>query len=66
MKVLEQVAHFIAGFAISAFTHPLVSVAVAVGREIYQNWGDTNNDYADMALDLFVWIAGAIIASLVF
>lgn len=66
-KTLEQVAHFAAGFLISAVTgSPIFSVAIGVAREVFQNWGDKDNDYLDMATDLWVWTIGAVLASAVF
>lgn len=62
---VDQALHFTAGFALGCLS-PLFSVGFAIGREIAQNWGDKDNDYLDMALDLLVWTLGAVVASLVF
>lgn len=66
-KTLEQVAHFGVGFLISAVTGSyVVSVLIAIVREVVQNWGDEDNDYLDMTVDLLVWTIGAVLASVVF
>lgn len=64
-ECIDQLLHFIAGFCLGYFS-PMMSVAVAIGREAWQNWGDTNNDTEDMLTDLTVWWIGAMTASLVF
>ena len=65
-EAIDQTLHFTAGFAISALAGPIVSIAVALIRELVQNWGDADNDYLDMAIDVLVWGLGAALASLVF
>lgn len=44
-------AWIIAGF--------VVSLAVGIGREVVQNWGDADNDYLDAAADVLAWAAGS-------
>ncbi len=65
-EAIDQTLHFGAGFAISALAGPIVSIVVALIRELVQNWGDRDNDYLDMAIDVLVWGLGAALASLVF
>ena len=65
-EAIDQGLHFTAGFLISAVAGPIVSIVVACIRELVQNWGDDNNDYLDMMIDMLVWTLGAIAASLVF
>lgn len=65
-EVVDQALHFGIGFLISVLAGPVVSVAGGALRELVQNWGDEDNNYWDMALDLFVWSLGAVAASLVF
>lgn len=64
-EVVDQSLHFGLGFILGAFS-PVFSVLVGIGREIVQNWGDEDNDYTDMAIDVFVWTLGAVAASSVF
>lgn len=64
-EIVDQTLHFTAGFLLGAI-NPWLSVGVAVLREIIQNWGDADNDYFDMAIDVLVWTLGAVAASLVF
>lgn len=64
-EVVDQAIPFSLGFLIGAFS-PVVSIVVAVVYEAFQNWGDGDNDYLDMATDLSVWTLGAIAASLAF
>ena len=65
-EAIDQTLHFGTGFAISALAGPIVSIVVALIRELVQNWGDADNDYIDMAIDVLVWGLGAALASLVF
>lgn len=64
-EVVDQALHFAAGFLIGAI-NPWLSIGAAVLREIIQNWGDEDNNYLDMAVDILVWTLGAVAASLVF
>ncbi len=64
-EVVDQAIHFGLGFLLGCFS-PITSITVAVVYEAFQNWGDENNDYLDMATDLLVWTLGAVAASLVF
>lgn len=73
-EVVDQAFHFGLGFVLSTplalfdldLVGILVSVGVAIVREVIQNWGDDDNNYVDMATDLTSWAIGAIAASLVF
>ena len=65
-EAVDQTLHFVAGFAFSALGGPIVSVVVVLIRELVQNWGDSDNDYLDMTIDILVWGLGAALASLVF
>lgn len=64
-EVVDQTLHFILGFVIGALS-PLGSIAVCLGREWWQNYGDADNDAIDMLEDISVWTLGAIVASLLF
>lgn len=70
----EQGLHLLAGgvFAIAvAKWLPFwaswgLSTLIGLGREVWQNWGDDNNDYLDAGADLLFWSIGAALMSLVF
>lgn len=40
----------------------LLSIAAGVGREIVQNWGDTDGSLGDSIVDAVAWSTGAVIA----
>lgn len=65
-KTIDQILHFVFGFVIAAAINIPASIMVAVAREVIQNWGDKDNSYSDMAIDVVVWTVGAVIASVVF
>lgn len=78
--ILEQLAHFAAGLCIAMlsawllafWTTDLVAGSVGMGlgagaagaRETLQNWGDSDNDYLDLAIDVLAWVAGAVLGGL--
>jgi hypothetical protein len=64
-ELIDQSLHFGAGFFFSLLLGPIVSLVLGGLREAFQNWGDEDNDYTDMAIDLAVWCLG-IAASIVF
>lgn len=64
-EVVDQTLHFILGFSIAAVAGLGFSIGMAVLRETVQNWGDDNNDYLDMMIDLLFWTIGAVVASAV-
>lgn len=40
----------------------VLSIAVGIGRELVQNWGDTDGSLGDSIVDAAAWSAGAISA----
>ena len=70
----EQGLHWLAGAAFAlavAKWFPFwaswgFSTALGLAREVWQNWGDENNDYLDAGADMLSWTLGAIVGSLVF
>lgn len=43
-----------------------LSVAFGIGREVVQNWGDTDGSLGDSIVDALAWASGAIGAGLIF